>query len=522
MPHDGPHDDVELVFSSITSRLRARARERPEHLALLQDDRSVSYGEFDAAVDRVAATLQVEGLQPQDVLAVCAGSSIPYLEVFFGALRVGLVVAPLAPTSSVESLAVMVADCGAKILFADAATWEYLAPARDDITATVIILDDEASPSAFESWLAPKDVEPTPVVIEPNWPFDIIYSSGTTGTPKGIVQPHLMRTPYDPVDEPFGYGPDAITIISTGLYSNTTLTSVFPTLGSGGTLVLMAKFDARTFLELAQRWRATHAMLVPVQYQRILADPAFDGFDLSAFQMKFVTSAPFAAALKAEVLRRWPGGLTEYYGMTEGGVGTVLYAHENPDKLHTVGRPWPFNQVRLINDDGQEIAPGEKGEIVGTSPMMMIGYHNQPNKTFDAIWHGPDGQMYVRTGDIGRFDEDGFLILMDRKKDMIISGGFNVYPSDLEMALRNHPEVADAAVVGVPSATWGETPVGFVTLVSGSQATGEGIRSAVNAKMGKVQRIATIQVIDELPRSHIGKIMKRELREAFLTSGEVA
>ena len=357
---------------------------------------------------------------------------------------------------------------------------------------------------------------PAPVCVEPDWAFNIIYSSGTTGTPKGIVQPHAMRTTAGArLVRPFGYGEDAVAIISTGLYSNTTLVSLFPALGGGGTVVLMDKFDARGFLQLAERHHVTHAMLVPVQYQRIMAVPDFDGFDLSAFQMKFCTSAPFGAALKADVLRRWPGGLTEYYGMTEGGGGTVLLAHETPDKVHTVGKPWPHIDVRLVGDDGCEVAPGEVGEIVGHSVNMMKGYHNQPGKTAEAIWLSPDGRRFIRNGDMGRFDADGFLVLMDRKKDMIISGGFNIYPSDLEAALRAHACVAEAAVVGVDSEQWGETPVAFVVLRDGAREDGDDLRSWANARLGKTQRISDVVVLRALPRSHIGKVLKRELRDAY-------
>ncbi len=391
----------------------------------------------------------------------------------------------------------------------------------------MVSLDDgdagnDAGTEPLRRWLAPKGAAPAPVAIGPDWTFNIIYSSGTTGVPKGVVQPHTQRTPWELPGAPFGYGPDAVAMISTGMCSNTTLSSFFPALGGGGTLVLMAKFSAGEFLALSQRWRATHAMLVPVQVQRILAHPGFDRFDLSAYRMKFSTSAPLPAALKAEALRRWPGGLTEYYGMTEGGGGTVLLAHERPDKLHTVGQPWPFTEIRLIGEDGREVAPGEVGEVVGASGLMMTGYHNQPGKTDEATWRDKDGRRFIRHGDMGRFDEDGFLILMDRKKDMIISGGFNVFPSDLEAVLHAHPAVAEAAVVGVPSRAWGETPVGFVTLAPGPQATGEAVCAWANGRLGKVQRLAEVRVLAALPRSHMGKVLKRELRDGYQPAAEHA
>jgi acyl-CoA synthetase (AMP-forming)/AMP-acid ligase II len=247
-----------------------------------------------------------------------------------------------------------------------------------------------------------------------------------------------------------------------------------------------------------------------------MALPDFDKHDLSSFRMKFCTSAPFSAALKAAVLARWPGGLVEFYGMTEGGGTVILEAHKYPDKLHTVGRPAEGHDIRLIDDNGREVPPGEAGEVVGRSPTMMTGYHNQPEKTREAEWYAPDGTRFIRTGDIGRFDAEGFLTLFDRKKDMIISGGFNIYPSDLEAQLRKHPAVADAAVVGVPSVQWGETPVAFVVRNEDETTTAEALREWVNAAVGKTQRLADLIYVGDLPRNAIGKVLKRELRDRYL------
>jgi long-chain acyl-CoA synthetase len=256
---------------------------------------------------------------------------------------------------------------------------------------------------------------------------------------------------------------------------------------------------------------------VPVQYQRLMAWPDFDQHDLSSFQFKACTSAPFRAELKAEVLRRWPGGLTEYYGMTEGGGSCILYCHLVPNKLHTVGQPAEGHDVRLIDEHERELPrrPDAIGEVVGRSAAMMTEYHNQPAKSREAEWHDASGRRFIRTGDVGRFDEDGFLILMDRRKDMVISGGFNIYPSDLEAELRQHPAVADVAVVGVPSAEWGETPVAFVVRRGGHSETADSIKRWANDRVGKTQRLADLRFIDELPRSAIGKVLKRELRDGY-------
>ena len=251
-----------------------------------------------------------------------------------------------------------------------------------------------------------------------------------------------------------------------------------------------------------------------------MALPEFDRFDLSSFQTKFSTSAPFAAELKADVVRRWPGGLVEFYGMTEGGGTCILEAHLHPTKLHTVGQPGEGHDIRLIDEQGREVSEGEAGEVVGHSGGMMKGYHRQPNKTREAEWFASDGKRFIRTGDIGRFDADGFLTLLDRRKDMIISGGFNIYPSDLEAVLRQHPAVDEVSVVGVPSEEWGESPVAFVVRKAGDHTSAQALRSWVNAQLGKTQRLSELRFISELPRSAIGKVLKRELRDAWVSKNE--
>ncbi len=507
----------EQPFGIISDLIRFHARQQPQHAALIAGESTLNYAQFDVLIDRVAAALQRDGLRVGDALAICATASIEYALVFFGGLRAGVAVAPLAPSSTAESLAGMASDAEARLFFVDAAVAAELALLADRLTARLITLDGSENAavdsSRFVDWLAPEGAKPAAVTITPELPFNIIYSSGTTGSPKGIVQSHGMRWLHVQRGAVSGYGPQAVTLLSTPLYSNTTLVSFFPTLTLGGCVVLMPKFEANAYLTLAQKHRATHTMLVPVQYQRLMAHPEFDRFDLSSFLYKFCTSAPFAAALKEDVIKRWPGALIEYYGMTEGGGTCMLAAHEFPHKLHTVGVPVPGHDIRLIDDNGNEVAAGQVGEIVGHSLGIMNAYHRQPAKTAEAEWHDPSGKRFIRTGDIGRFDEDGFLTLMDRKKDMIISGGFNVYPSDLEAVLQQHSAVQEAAVVGLPSERWGETPVAFVALKPGSDLTVEEVMDWANQRLGKTQRLAAVELVETLPRSAIGKVLKRELRD---------
>jgi acyl-CoA synthetase (AMP-forming)/AMP-acid ligase II len=513
-------DIADIPFVSLPDAVRRHARERGDTPALVCDGETLSYAALDRLAERCASALQRDGIAPQEVVAICAGASPRYVAAFIGALRVGAAVAPLSPSAHPDSLAAMIANAGARVLLLDEPVAQALGTVALPPGLTVIRLDAPGTPAApgFDAWLAPQGTAARRVEIQPEWAFNIIYSSGTTGTPKGIVQSHAMRFAYSARGAERGYGPGSVTLTATPLYSNTTLVSFFPTLALGGTVVLMPKFDVTGYLDLAQRHRATHTMLVPVQYQRLIAHPDFDRYDLSSFRAKSCTSAPFAAGVKAEIVRRWPGVLSEFYGMTEGGASCELCANDHPDKLHTVGKPMPGHEMRIIDEQGREVDPGAIGEVVGRSPTMMTGYYRQPDKTAEAEWFDAAGQRYIRTGDIGRFDADGFLVLMDRKKDMIISGGFNVYPSDLEQVLVTHPDVAEAAVVGVASERWGETPVGFVTLRDGAVATGAALAEWANARLGRTQRLADVVVVEALPRSPIGKVLKRELRDRFRAS----
>ncbi|MBB4155269.1 acyl-CoA synthetase (AMP-forming)/AMP-acid ligase II [Sphingomonas jinjuensis] len=493
-------------FATLPQLIAAHAAERGGKTAVADETRTLTYAQLDARMSRVAAALQRDGIGTGTPIAVVAAPSVDYAAVSLGTLRAGCVATPLSPSATPGAIAAMIADSAAPLVFLDAVNATTLAD--EPLTARAIRLDTPA----FEEWLAPEGARPSEPDIHPEDAFNIIYSSGTTGTPKGIVQSHAMRWQHLSRNAAAGFA-DAVTMIATPLYSNTTLVSFLPTLGWGGTVVLMGKFDARRYLELAQAHRATHTMLVPVQYQRIMALPDFDGFDLSSFRFKTSTSAPFSAALKADVVARWPGLLVEYYGMTEGGASCGLNATAHPDKLHTVGQPMPGHEIRLIDEDGNEVPPGEMGEVVGRSPAMMNGYHGREGATRDAEWYDAEGRRYIRHGDVGRFDKDGFLILMDRKKDLIISGGFNIYPSDLEAVLRQHPAVADAAVIGVPSEAWGETPVGIVVLRE--EVPLDAVLAWTNDRLGRTQRLAALHATDELPRSAIGKVLKRELRDAL-------
>lgn len=520
MPNYAPALDHETM-DPIGHHIQGFARSQGEKRALTDEKGTLTWAEMLSRANRIANRLRADGLKTGDTVAGLSENSNDYMCLYLGTLIAGGCMVPLSGMASGESLALMVEDCDTRFLFVSGKNLLLFNEIRDQLKrvqpALRIGIDTDAIDSGqdIDAWLSDASDEPNPVEVTPDDPFNIIYSSGTTGTPKGILHDYRFRQRQLTRLVHFGLDGDAINLVSTPLYSNTTLVSALPTLYNGGTLILMGKFNAHRFLELAAEHRVTHAMLVPVQYTRIMAEPDFDRFDLSSFKLKLSTSAPLRPDIIAEALKRWPGNIREAYGLTEGGISTTLDCAANPTKWDSVGVPTEGAEIRIIDDNGNEVPQGEIGEIAGRAISMMRGYYHREQQTKDMLWNSPEGLTFYRSGDLGRLDEDGFLYILDRRKDMIISGGFNIYAVDLEKVLLEHPAVADAAVIGIPSENWGETPLGLVVCKVGETTTADAILEFANEKLGKTQRLAGVEFRDELPRSTIGKVLKRELREPY-------
>jgi len=516
---DAPAPDA-AAGESPPAWIAANAKTRPDSIALICDELRMTWADFDAAVSRTANALLTAGLQHGDNVAVLGRNSPEYMEVFFGILRAGGCVVPLSTMAATEALERMVADSECRLIFLADEMRPLIDPFIDRLTCLLrggrVAFDFAADGwTDYAGWRDAAPATDPGVTIEPGDNFNIIYSSGTTGVPKGILHSHGIRVHIAKALGEMAFGPDSVMLLSTPLYSNTTIVPLLPTIMVGATTVLMRRFNVAGYLELVQRERCSHTMLVPVQYHRLMGEPTFGDYDLSSMQVKLSTSAPLRAPLKRDIVDRFPGLMIEIYGLTEGGGGTTLNCNDFPDKLDTVGQPGLGTELKIIGEDDRELPPGEIGEIVARSPNMMTGYFGREDLTRDILWYDGDDNAFFRSGDAGWLDDDGFLHLSDRLKDMIISGGFNIYATDLEVVLNGHPAVDDVAVIGVPSEEWGESPLALVVRAQEHHDTAEAICAWANERLGKTQRIAGVEFRDSLPRSSIGKILKRELREPY-------
>ena len=345
-----------MSASPFITAIRRHAAERPRAPALTCGESRLDWAGFAASVEQAAAAFQRHGVSPGDRVAIVAASSLAYVVLFFGGVAAGACMVPMPNKSGARTLERLIADCGPRILIVDAAAVEILADCRPDGAAVIALDTGAAGTIALDDFLAGAGHASEPQT-SPDAPFNIIYSSGTTGTPKGIVHSSDMRLRQASRDT-FMLGADSVMLLATPLYSNTTLLPLLATVFHGGHTVLMPKFDAEAYLRVAEAVRATHTMLVPVQYQRIVAHPRFDATDLSAFVLKQCTGAPLPVEVKRALITRWPGRFLEVYGLTEGGCTVILDATAHPDKLATVGRPAPGTDIRIIDQRGNELPKG--------------------------------------------------------------------------------------------------------------------------------------------------------------------
>lgn len=493
--------------------LALNASHRGDQPAITVGDQTLNWRTFVSQCDKFATALGSEGLRPGDRVGIVMNNSLETVIALFGSVFGGYVAVPVNVSVADDALITMLRDSEARAVICNGEHVERIDRRQALLSLSLRIATTRHSGwHYFPEWLADITAAGLAHSVVPSDECNIIYSSGTTGLPKGIVHDHRCRAAwaYD-MAIALRYHPGARTLCSLGLYSNISWVALLSTILAGGSLVVMENFDVEACLAIIEREKITHTTMVPVQLQRMIEHPTFSASRVANLQSLMCCGSPLSPVVKKRVARVFGGAFLELYGLTEG-IVTVLQPEDMADKLESVGKPCPGQDLLVLDSADKLCPPGVSGEIVGRGPLQMAGYHNRDDANEQATWVDPLGHRWLRTGDIGHIDEDGYLYLVDRKKDMIISGGQNVYPADIEAVLSVQPQVRDAAVIGVASARWGETPLAIIV---GDIDDEDIFVQSVNAHLGKQQRIAGVRLVDALPRNPNGKVLKRELRERF-------
>ncbi|SHG37748.1 acyl-CoA synthetase [Geodermatophilus nigrescens] len=492
---------------------------------LTVDGRSTSYGEVQAFSRRVARALVRSGTRPGDTVAVLSANDPTAFACVFGIARAGAVWCPVNPRNEAEENRELLDLFGCSVLLYQAAFAPLVAKVRDALPAltTLVCLDgDGDGDPSLDAWLdAGGDVDLPDEGLSP--PDDVVLlvgTGGTTGRPKGVrltgrnleAMAALTLMSY-----PFGGRPRYLALAP---LTHAAGVLCFPVMALGGEVVVMPRPDLGEFLALVERHRVTHAFLPPTLVYMLLERPELDATDLSSLQCLWYGAAPISADRLEQALTRIGPVMGQLFGQSEAPmmVSTMAPAdHFRPDgsvareRLHSAGRPTPLTRVAIMDDEGRLLPPGERGEVVVRGPLVMDGYHRDPAATAEAArfgWH--------HTGDIGYLDDDGWLYLVDRAKDMIISGGFNVYSAEVERVLMTHPGVQDCAVLGLPDEKWGERVVAVVQARPGVALDPGDLRAFARDRIGPVKAPKQVEVWPDLPRSKIGKVLKPDVRARLL------
>lgn len=480
--------------------------------ALVCGNKVQSWQEFDATTNGLANALIDAGISRGSMVGVIMSNGAEMVETLVGLMKSGACSVPVNLSVSDDALFAMLDDANVSALFATPDQADRLGPyiARNKSVRLICVGENyekfkKSGSSSFPS-----------VQIEDDDPLNVIYSSGTTGMPKGILHTHRGRRDwaYD-LSIALRYNSAARTLFTIGLYSNISWVAMLCTLLAGGTLFVHEKFDAESALKAIEANRITNFAMVPIQYQRLMEVENNERFDLSSLNAVMSCGSPLHADLKDTLFKRLgPKTVVELFGLTEGLI-TTLDPEEASGRMASVGKPLIGTDIRIIGDDDREVPMGQSGEIVGVGRNLMPMYLNRPDATEDATWTCEAGKKWFRTGDVGQLDEEGYLYIVDRKKDMILSGGQNIFPQDIEAVLITHEAINDIAVIGIPSKTWGETPLAVAVPQPGSTITPEDITRWANSRLGKQQRICGTVFTNALPRNPNGKILKRDLRKAY-------
>ncbi|MFC4951106.1 class I adenylate-forming enzyme family protein [Pseudonocardia sp. GCM10023141] len=498
----------------LPDHLTAHAAATPDKIAIHDPDGpSLTFAELEAAANRLANGLLGLGLRAGDRVVWCGPNSVEVITLLHATRKIGLVAVPLAYRFTAAEMSFVIGDSGAVLVLVDAEQAGRIEEVRAELTGVreVVVFRGNAfdGARAWDDVLASGASTPPPSPAEQG--TSMIYTSGTTGKPKGAV-----RGPADPemtlnLVTKLRLQPGNEVHLTTGpLYHSGPLAWAALTHVLGSTVVLMRSFDAARWLELVRSYRVTNTFTAPTPLKRIVAQPidVLAAADLSSMRSLVANAAPVPYALKQEVFEKLGDWfLFEVYGSTELGVDAVLEPEDQLRKPGSCGRAVPGVELRVLGPDGAVLRPGEPGALYVRSSSTFTGYHGRTEPV-------GDDEGWKSVGDVAHLDEEGFLYIRDRGGDLVITGGMNVYPAEVEAALHEHPDVLDAAVFGLPSPEWGETVHAVVVARTGRELDIAAIEEHLAQRLASYKRPRSWEVRDELPRTEAGKLLKRVLRAA--------
>lgn len=487
----------------MASGIRCSMMRQPGKTALICGDRSLTYAQLVDRIDRVCALAAGLGLGQGDRAALIAGNCLEYIEIVDGLAEAGVAVATVNPRQTAAEIGFILEDCGARVAFVNA----EIEPLVQDLGLERVIVIGEA----YEALLQQTRPGAPPSVAE--WQaFSIPYTSGTTGKPRGVVLPHRSRALVGfCMASEFGcYGPDDRFLAATPMFHGAGFSYPHASVFFGGTCEILQGFEPEVFLRRLHESGATGTFAVPTIFHAIfgLERPVLDACRGNQLRALMSNAAPLAQRTKEIIVEYFGEGiLHEMYGSTEAGIVCNLRPQDQLRKKQCVGTPFTMNQIKLLDDEGNPTPRGQVGELFSTSPCLFLGYWNKPEATRAAMRDG-----WFSAGDLAWQDEDGCYYIVDRKKDMYISGGVNVYPREIEELLFRLPGVREAAVVGVPDDYWGESGKAFLVLDGSAAVEPEAVLAACKQNLAGYKVPRHVAIIDKLPRNAAGKVLKTELR----------
>ncbi|WP_137292036.1 acyl-CoA synthetase [Nocardioides dongxiaopingii] len=502
----------------------------PDAPCLTTDAGTRSYAEVQELSHRVARGLVARGVAPGDAVAIISANDPVAFTTVFGISRVGAVWCPINPRNEASENRELLELFGCTTLVFQASYADLVDEVRGDLPALTTLVCLDAGPDGTPAWALSwtdfldrgdgVEVAAPPAPTEGDDVAMIVGTGGTTGRPKGVLLTHRnleTMTAITLMSYPFEGRPVYLALAP---LTHAAGVLCFPVLALGGEVVVMRAPDVGGFLAHVERHRVTHTFLPPTLVYMVLAHERLDATDLSSLQCLWYGAAPMSAARLEEALTRIGPVMAQLFGQTEAPMMIATLPpreHFRPDgsiareRLSSAGRPAPLVTVSIMADDGTLLPPGDTGEIVVRGSLVMAGYHRDPAATAEASAHG-----WHHTGDIGRLDEDGYLFIVDRAKDMVITGGFNVYSTEVEQALMAHPDVQDCAVVGLPDEKWGERVVAVVQPRAGTRPDPAEVTAFVRARIGGVKAPKQVELWTDLPRSKVGKVLKTDIKQRLV------